>query len=427
MTNVIIKAIRNNFILITAFLFGLSLNNKTSLFCVLLFILSIFQLKKAQNFHIQISKYGICLFTTMATYTLINFFYDDDMSQLFITYLLLPTAAYMAGSFIINKEEKGQMFHNKVIYSAAIGFFAYGMLNIYQRYEKGYHDLWWIGAGRMSSDYWTGIDLWPTIEATYFLPISALLFYSLVIQKNKVLKLLYSAIIVTVAWVAADIGSRTMLVVPISMATVFLIVYLRKKEIIQTRRMALFSKVIVVAVVGIVIYQVDFAGVKTTLEASSLYSRMNGKTYDNVDSLISTNGRELRYAMVLSEMPTHLLGNIDLGGGIAEGGLGSAHNTWLDIYRIAGVIPFSLFVAASIMLFKRIRYLIQRDTMFGKMSMPVIAILIILNIQFMSEAMFALNTQILNFYFLLCGMLDSIYLSMKYNSYRKCSGMEVVS
>lgn len=397
---------------VTAFLFGINLNNKTSLFCVILFSISILQPGWRKAYRIRVSAYSMFIIVFLLSYTLIDFIYMRDIQQTTITYFVLPAAAYLTGHCLVITDRDGSLYHKVILYASA-GFFAYGILNIIQRYADGYNTFWWVAAGRMCVNYWTGNEMWPTLEATLFLPVSALLFYALFIQKSLVLKLGYLAVYAVTIWAALDIGSRAVIVLPLVMTILFLFYYYRSVSILQSRKGALFVKLMIAVLIATILYCSNTAGIKDIVESSNLYSRLTGQTYDNVGGFFELNGRDVRYRIILKEMPTHLLGGIDLGGDVLSGGLGSAHNTWLDIYRAVGIIPFMLFIYCTIMLILRMRYLIKTYTLFDEKVMPLLSVLIIINIQFLSESMFVLNTQLINFYFMLCGMLDCIYLTVR--------------
>lgn len=399
-------------VLVTAFLFGINLYNKTSLFCVILLAVSVIQPGYRRIRKIRVSRYSLFIMAFLISYTVIEFFYRSDMQQVTVTYLVLPVAAYLAGHFLV-KEDSGGSLYKKVIIYASAGFFVFGILNIVQRYADGYPDLWWVASGRMCANYWTGYEMWPTLEATYFLPLSGLLFYALFIQKSTLMKVFYLAAYLATIWAALDIGSRAVIALPLVMTIVFLFYYYRSARILQSRKMVLYVKLIMAALIAIILYSSNTAGIRDIVESSNLYSRLTGQSFDNVGGLFELNGRDVRYRIIVREMPTHLFGGIDLGGDIQEGGLGSAHNTWLDIYRMVGIIPFALFIICTIMLIVRMGYIIKTCSLFDERVMPLLSVLIIINIQFLSESMFILNTQLINFYFMLCGMVDCIYLTLR--------------
>lgn len=157
----------------------------------------------------------------------------------------------------------------------------------------------------------------------------------------------------------------------------------------------------------IILFINDVWSIRTRIMESSFILRLTGGTdYDDVDGLLSSNGRFIRYFQILEQAPTHLFGNIDLGGDVLDGGLGSGHNTWLDIYRVAGIIPFTLFLVWTVVLLKKAVRLYGQYGLFSQNCSVVLLILFIVEIQFLSESMFVLNTHLLNFYFLLAGFVE---------------------
>ena len=146
---------------------------------------------------------------------------------------------------------------------------------------------------------------------------------------------------------------------------------------------------------------------------SNFVLRLTGKTkYDDVEGVLSIHGRDLRYKAVFDQMFTHLFGNIDLGS-IESGGLGSAHNTWLEILRVAGIVPFLLFIGWTIHSVKVLYWLVRNEGLINKEIAAPLVITIVITVQFLTESMFTLNTHLMNFYFMLVGILEAYYLEKR--------------
>ena len=96
-----------------------------------------------------------------------------------------------------------------------------------------------------------------------------------------------------------------------------------------------------------------------------------------------------------------------------SGGLGSAHNTWLEIFRIAGVVPFILFILWTIHSVKVLIKLVFTGGLINREYALPLIITIVITVQFMTESMFTLNTHLMNFYFMLTGMLEAYYIEKR--------------
>lgn len=197
---------------ILGLLWGCNILNKASFMLMLLFVfvMTVCVLRRKK---FGITKSGILLIFTLTSYALISSFYNEDILQSFITYLILPMMAYYTGYLLndsVMMKEKAKL--DLFVFSVSAGFAIYGMLNIYSRYQMGYNLLTWVAAGRLSIDFWRGNDVWPTLEATYFLPIVGIAFYMLVIVRGICKKIIFGALFVLALFCSLDVGSRTIIV-----------------------------------------------------------------------------------------------------------------------------------------------------------------------------------------------------------------------
>lgn len=409
-----IENILSFIVILLGFLWGINIFNLASLMLLLIFSMVIAKAVLLKDNHLDIPKSFILLITYFISYFLFASIYSDDIFQVFITYFLLPLLSVFSGYTLIRLRQKGFWDQTEYfILFISIGLATYGILNIYQRYQEGYDTLTWIAAGRMSVDFWRGDEVWPTLQATYFIPIIGILFYMVFISKGFLKKILYLIGFMFALITAFDIGSRTLIVLSIAVLCAYLLVYL-KSNIISAKKKTNVTIVLALLIIGLLmLFIFNVGSLRTNIMESNFILRLTGGTkYDDVEGLLSIHGRDIRYKAIFDQMFIHPFGNIDLGT-IESGGLGSAHNTWLEIFRVAGIVPFVLFIFWTIHSIKVLIKLFFSEGLLDKeMALPLI-IVIVITVQFMTESMFTINTHLMNFYFLLTGMLEAYYIRLR--------------
>lgn len=406
----------NYIIILMAFFWGLNVLNLASLFLVLIFCAVSAKVILLRGYHLKFPKSFVLLILYFITYSWFSSLYTDDIAQIFITYLFLPIFALFTGYMLVSLKQKG--FWDKTEYFIlfiSIGYATYGILNIYQRYQDGYDALTWIAAGRMSVDFWRGNEVWPTLEATYFLPIIGLLFYMIFISRGILKKILYLIGLVFASIAAFDIGSRTLIVLSLAVMIAYFFVFLKSKKVSSKKKINVTAIILLLVFILTLAFIFDICSLRTSIMESNFVLRLTGGTkYDDVEGVLSIHGRDIRYKAIFEQMFTHPFGNIDLGT-IESGGLGSAHNTWLEIFRIAGFVPFILFILWTVHSVKVLIKLVFTGGLLNREYALPLIITIVVTVQFMTESMFTLNTHLMNFYFMLTGMLEAYYIEKRRN------------
>lgn len=313
---------------------------------------------------------------------------------------LLPLMAYYFGRIAAGADmgasDKGAMFE-----ILGFGTCVYGVLNLVKRYELGYQLIPWLNAGRMCADFWIGYDIVQTKEATYFLISACLLFYSFVIRKGRWRKLCYAAVTLALATVTLDIGSRTLLLIAVVIfgSESFVLLFIQKQYHKTKWKLVAGAGFVIFAVM--ILYSNDIWGIKTIYRDSIFYQRLSGNSYDSVNGLLDINGRNDRYYLFFTQMLTHPFGGIQLGE------LGSAHNTFLDIYRLAGFIPFLIFAWFFLSMVRNQFRLVKETGFFYPETLLLASIMMGFAMQFMGESIVLLNPLILQIYFMVSGYLLS--------------------
>lgn len=380
-----------NFLLtILLFLYGLNVFSR-GMFCLLL-VAVIVTIRKKPSFYVL--REDILFFFFQICFTI---FYCINYDSVSFDFLVLPFLAWYIGRVLSSSPDKfGSM--DKYILALGFGTFVYGILNIVKRYQLGYQLISWLNAGRMCADFWAGYDIVQTKEATYFLLSICLLFYVYFVQKKKLLKITYILILIGAMFVTFDIGSRTILVLGLVLFMVQLALYLQRMD---KHKLKVLCCLVVVLFVLLIAFEANVGGVKSLYMESNFYSRMSGDSYDSVSGLFDINGRNSRYALFISQMIYYPFGGMELEG------LGSAHNTFLDIYRVTGVLPFVLFIWLVVRIVKNCIRWIRGTQLFEKDTIVMVAVFAGLLLQFFIESIEILNPMIFQIFLLISGMIIS--------------------
>ncbi len=200
------------------------------------------------------------------------------------------------------------------------GFSLHGMLNIL---------IYTINPATMTErsmiNIWGG-QMTATLQNLLFIPTISLLFYGIYILKNRKRKMLIIIACLIAVYGSIISASRTVLyLVPVC----FLIGMILTAEKNHYKRTYTVISVFVMVVLIVVAYEVNLFGIRSWVESSSLGERIATGISRN-DSIIE-NARWTMSFKILSELPSHLFGNIT--------SVRYAHNLFLDIAKYTGVIP----------------------------------------------------------------------------------------
>lgn len=380
----------NSFLTILLFLYSLNIFSR-GMICLLL-VVAIVAIQQKPSFHAF--HEDVLFFSFQICFTI---FYCINYGGASIDFLILPFAAWYIGRVLSSNPEKFGSIE-KYIIALGFGTFVYGILNIVKRYQLGYQLISWLNAGRMCADFWASYDIVQTKEATYFLLSICLLFYVYFIQKKRVLKIVYLFVLMGVAFVTFDIGSRTILILGFGLFIIQWVLYLHR---IDKHKLIILCGFIIVCVAFYFAFEANVGGIKDLYLDSNFYRRMSGNSYDSVNGLFDINGRNSRYALMISQMVYYPFGGFELDG------LGSSHNTFLDIYRVAGAVPFILFGWLVLKIVKDCIRLVRNTQLFNRETIAIVAVFSGLILQFFIESIEVLNPMIFQIFLLISGMIVS--------------------
>ncbi len=287
----------------------------------------------------------LLLFASMLSYTLII-----HTNALGIAYIvLLPTIFAFMGKYLIcnssdNKEQKRAVY--LMACTIVIGYSIHGILNSILFLQNGFS-----GNARAWLDMWDGTSPAATQQVLYFLPVLSLFFSALLfIRKQFPASLFILLSSIFFLYISVITMSRTSLVIWGIMLILecFLWCILNYKRIDWGRFAKKVSPIWFILPIILIIAVWFFIHQHTSLLQYDWLKR-NGGILNNIrfQAQISAVKQLFVYPMGGYQM--------DLAG------LKYAHNVWLDLANAAGLIPFTLFAAYTILSFIDIVRLLVSD------------------------------------------------------------------
>ena len=263
-----------------------------------------------------------------------------------LSIVMLPLFFQLASRYVLNasqdKKELGKRI-GKLLGIFVLGYTLHAVLN------AGMYWIYGFAGSRAWKDVWTGMNVPATQQVIYFLPILALAFPAILYMKRA--KILCGVSLIAVMfslWFSAITGSRTPLAifVIVLLWEVLLWCAFNWKEK-QTRKQLL--------IYGTVFFLILLAGGLVMwlnwekIQASPFYAAFGR------DGGILHNVRFEAQKNAVAQLFKYPFGGYQMDLGVLE----MAHNVWLDTAKAAGIFPFAVLVAYTVLniydLFKMMR------------------------------------------------------------------------
>ena len=341
----------------------------------------------------------LILFLFAVTYIFIASFYNTYSLFYVLKRAVYPVLAFVIG-YVLGQERERDI-SNRIILAIAGGFFVYGFLNYSMRASNSN-----LVETRASLDIWSGAELFPTYESTFFLFVVSLTFYYLICNRIKT-KIVGFASIIVACSVAIGTASRTLIVLTVGSVMGFELLFIIYNKRKSNNKIKILLTTLTLALIAYGVFAFNAFGIREKILSSELVLRM---TTTDVDTMLDFNQRSIRYAYVFSKFGSHLMGNIDMGA------LGTAHNTWLDIFRVSGIIPMVLYIVFTIRMIMVAVKLWKKHVFFEEKYFVCLSIVICSNLLFFVESIIALHINYFWAYLIVCGIMEGKYKALIYNT-----------
>ena len=268
------------------------------------------------------------VFVLLCLFSLFFFIFGFKQGFYSVMGFCLPMAYYIGGR--LNKSADNI---KKLIYLIALGMGTHVLLNMVYDFTIYGTDLF---NHTSHYDIWLQAEAMPTAVATNYMIITGCIYYLLLKENNKKLKLGILAVYLVMMIYNITVGRRTpilMLGITLVVGVVFdFFIFGGNKKVLKQLLIALGIVILLV----FVIWNFDILGIKTKLYWMPFLSKFREYGLDTGRFDIMING--------INMMPHYLWGGQYISGAMDI----QIHDLWLDIYDYAGIVPFVLMIVFTV-------------------------------------------------------------------------------
>lgn len=251
-----------------------------------------------------------------------------------IIYCVLPVLIFVSGYTITNKKLNISILSvESSLCAIAVGCALHVVLNIFINLN--------IVNRSETVDFFTG-----KLAATNLGSLNTYIFAllpCLIITRRRKIKIFGLVFFLLSVVYSLILGTRTTIYALIIMTTISAFIYIKKHYSKGIKVNVIIKRFLIVAIIFGIIYLVysnDFLSIRSKIETSTLARRYGNKATDASDSI-----RFYYFCEGIKYLFEHPFG------GNKAHGISYFHNYWLDVARVAGIIPVVLIVIMDIILF----------------------------------------------------------------------------
>ena len=292
---------------------------------------------------------GLCLLiVTMLSHFLIL----DGKRAIVKLVVYIPIVLYLLGNYGAclskSKRDNKENVFLLLLFALVIGYTIHGILNSYL-YFAGYRA---ESGARKWMDIWKRSFIPGTQHGMYYLPSFAMLLPAMIyFKKRKIMNV--CMIISTIFFSYTALATRSRMSVVI-LAMVFcgqllLLLLMEKNEV----KKFLSNKKVLIC--GAILFLIMLAAAVALMNTSVMKAFIENM---GKDGGVLNNVRFTAQRNVLKALPSHLMGGMDK----SVIGYNYAHNVWLDMAKLTGVIPFAVFsIYTLVTLYELIRFIVMKE------------------------------------------------------------------
>ena len=340
-----------------------------------------------------------CIIYFSVIYSTLCFLNHEKGIGYIITYAFTPAIAFFMGYYFTRKQ------HGKIdtiywlIRFIIIFMFIYTTLNMSYVIIHG-----WSYARRSTVNIWTGGFINPTNQGGY-LALNCILFPLVVLCREKYKKsqiiLIYALLISSVAYTLI-LANRTYLILLGANVIVGYFEYLsgvehKGKFIIKTLFYLFFAVILLT-----LLYNFDVFKIQTFWKSSTFYTRLSyvGTQYDRT---IINNDRFPTWRKTILTIPSHFFG------GKPDGVIISyAHNLWLDVQWVGGVLPLIACIFMTVQFLITVYVTVKKHKTHKHFKLTTICFAVTIFLEFMVEPIIEGYYYLFMTFFIIWGALCAI-------------------
>lgn len=285
--------------------------------------------------HIVITQQAILLALFSIFYFIFYSYHNSFVFADLLKYLVMPWACYLVGSHFIRNSPNRNLLLLMII-SISAGFFLHGTLNVvsyqfFHRVDERY--------ARLAYDFWHKNYLSVTAQGLLFLFPTAISICLLFFGNRK--WTIPSLLVLSISFYnAIQQAYRAFFFVSGLLLVGILIYILSTAKISLERRLHIILGVVILFLIILIVWEADIAHLKSTFVSTRLYRRITQ------GDLLNAGGRIDIWKSFFDNWLHYPFGSNNQF--VLYGGQTYVHNFWLDIYRVAGMLPFIFSILATI-------------------------------------------------------------------------------
>lgn len=348
---------------------------------------------------------GLCLLIlTMLSHFLIL----DGKRAIVKVIVYVPLVVYLLGNYgaclARSKKDNKEKIFFWLLFAMVLGYTIHGVLNSYL-YFAGYRA---GGTARKWMDIWRQSFIPGTQHGIFYLPTFAVFLPSIIyFKKRKIMNICMIIAALFFSYIALVTRSRMSVVIFAIMfvGQLFLFVILEKDELKKyvSNKKVLFCGAILAGLMFIV------AVTLMNTSVVKIFIENMGK-----DGGILNNVRFVAQRNVLKALPSHLLGGMDK----SVIGFNYAHNVWLDMAKLTGIIPFIFFALYTLFTVYEILQFVMKKDISTDIKMIVAGVYVVFFLFYSVEPAMEANVNYMTPWIFLNGMVHG-YISKEKKVYEK--------
>ena len=287
---------------------------------------------------IKLDRNALILMIFSVSYFLSVFYHEGVSFDGIIKYAICPWACYVLGYNLMRSESKVSVtMFSKVMF---FGFFVHGFLNLIA--SVNHYGIDFNNPFRLAYDFWQQRQISVTTASLYYTPM-VLMSIGILFSSSRKIKKLLSIFVIGIGLFATILyQNRTLILasgVVIAMSLLFL---LNNRNVPKRTKNMVIASFSAIVVISIVVWITDIGGIRSLLKGISFFARLSGSNGEGQDRT------KIWVSFIFGDAWKYPFGGNKA---ILYHNKPFVHNTWLDIYRKAGVIPFlsfTIFTVSSI-------------------------------------------------------------------------------
>ncbi len=317
-------------------------------------------------------------------------FYEGLTFDIIIKFAIAPWGCYLIGynMRLNNRSISVTSFATILVF----GFFLHGMLNLYSSIQVFGTSL--NNNYRLAYDFWQGRAIAVTGASLYYTPFTLMSIGILFFSKKKVTRAIAVLSLPLGIYASLIYQNRTLILACALIFALNLFLVLVDSDMPGGKKLRIYGAVAAVVLAAVIAFLANVAGIRDTIMNSSLMNRVTGDKQDRTTLWASfIFGEAWKYPFGGNRAVIHE--NRDF-----------VHNTWLDVFRRGGLIPFLTLVTFTIRSFFSIRSFRKFSILTGEDCGVIISLLAGTALSFFVEPVIEANPYVFYIPILVMGAVN---------------------